>query len=118
MNYPHLKIKTRPLFCPVIKAEIYSEGHLERFILQRWGDIFPFNHEGTRKKISKRSIPDFIGGNENGCYIIELKHRPIRESDSRQIWKYRKDASLVDNLLGVFIVGYDNWKQEISIYAV
>jgi len=117
MNYVH--VKNLEKYHPGYKYNTLTEHHLEVVILNSWDDIFSFNHIATRKKISKRSIVDMLGENDKYIYIIELKHRPKRQKDIKQLNRYEKDLSKIRNKkIRKILIDYNWTTEKINIWKV
>src|SRR3990167_1432321 len=86
---------------------ITSEAHLEKYIIKNWDKFFNFKHQSTRLKISKRSIPDLIGFDDEYFYIIELKFRPIRHKDKLQLRRYSRDF-INNKPIKAILIGYNH----------
>lgn len=83
--------------------EITSEAHLESFLVRNWDRFFNVRLIQTRKRVSRRSVVDILSESDDGKVVIELKFRPIRRSDRRQLNRYVKDASAISGLF----IGYN-----------
>lgn len=99
--------------------EMMSESHMEMFIFDHWVEIFDFIYLSARMKISKRSIIDMLGFNKDCFYIIELKYRPIRAIDIKQVNRYVKDFKIYSKTelpIKTFLISYNHINREINIF--
>lgn len=100
-----------------INQLITSEAHLEKFIIKHWSKYFDSRLFCKRKKIGKRGVIDLASiDNKSNICIIELKYRPIRNSDNGQLKRYIRLAKeyfiSVYKISGMFI-GYNHKDQII-----
>ena len=118
MQYIH--VKNLDKHCPNYNQHIISERHLEYFIVSKWKEMFCFSLYATRFHISKRSIADMVGITLEGIYIIELKYRPKRNVDMRQIKRYQRDwrENFYLPVLGSFLIDYCHMKKEVNIWRI
>jgi RecB family endonuclease NucS len=117
MRYIH--VKNLEKYHPGYREEITSEYHLERVILGYWDDIFPFNNTAIRKKISKRSIVDMLGENDEYTYVIELKYRPKRQRDIKQLNRYERDLKkIITRKIRKILIDYNHFNGDINIWKV
>lgn len=96
------------------RIEITSEAHLEKYILKNWKKFFNFDYYATRLKISRRSIVDLVGVDDDYFYLIELKWRPVREKDKRQVKRYAKDF-LHRKPIRTIIIGYNHKSEHLEV---
>ena len=111
MEYIHIRSLER------YHPGITSEAHLEKYIIKNWKIFFTFDYYATRLKISKRSIVDLVGVDDNSFYLIELKFRPIRHKDELQVRRYRRDfiKTCPSKPVKTILIGYNQMSQHIEV---
>jgi len=98
------------------RVEISSEYNLERYLLKNWDIFFTMQYIGVRKKISSRSIVDILALQKKTFIILELKFRPIRPCDNRQLNRYIRDLSKQTTFkVQGMLIGYNQMTNQISV---
>ena len=98
--------------------DIRSEAQFEKYIINNWNEFFQMRLLSIRNKISKKSIVDLLAVKDDTNIIIELKSRPFRKKDVKQLKRYLKEYKKTNKKTIGYLIGFDRMNLNIKVSGV